>query len=202
MKPAMKNKEQKKSVPARVALSMGIAAGLLCIPISAAVSLLPAQKAAAIELEDRPNLFGYPLDVADVRVPNNWQYQRTDYRFTIDIPEAAEKPLKTVTFAQIEGADYPRFSDRRSRAYEVTEEGDRPLDISVNNDWNNRTVTVTFDSPVPPGRQIKVLLNAQNPRDGVYIYEVAAVPPDTEGLGQRIGIEGLNFYQGSDRRYF
>lgn len=156
---------------------------------------------SAIELENSPTLFSYPLDVVDVRVPNNFQYRRTDYRFTIDIPEAVEKPLQTVTFSQIEGADYPRFSERRSRAYESGDR-DQPLDISVNDDWDNRTVTVTFDPPVAPGRQITVALNAQNPRDGVYIYEVTAAPPDTEGAGQRIGIERLNFYQGSDRRYF
>ena len=169
----------------------------------------PSLTIAAIELENRPTLFSYPLDVTNVRVLNNFQYRRTDYRFTIDIPEAAGKPLETVTFSQVEGADYPRFSERRSRAYEAgvggaspEENRDQALDISVNDDWDNRTVTVTFDPPVPPGRQITVALNASNPRDGVYIYEVAAAPPNTEGLGQRIGIERLNFYQGSDRRYF
>ena len=175
--------------------------GLLTVPISAAISqTLPARQIASIELEDRPTLFSYPLDVLNVRVPNNWQYQRSDYRFTIDIPAAAEKPLQKVTFTQVEGADYPRFSDRRTYAYEG---GDRSqkLNISTDNDWDNRTVTVTFDPPVLPGRQITVALNAANPRDGIYIYEVAATPPDTEGLGQRIGIERLNFYQGSDRRY-
>ena len=161
----------------------------------------PVQKIATIELQDRPTLFSYPLDVTNVRIPNNFQYRRTDYRFTIDIPEAAEKPLKTVTFSQVEGADYPRFSERRSRAYEAGGQ-DEVLDISVSDDWDNRTVTVTFDPPIPPGRQITVALNASNPRDGIYIYEVAAAPPDTEGLGQRIGIERLNFYQGSDRHYF
>ena len=161
----------------------------------------PSLLLSAIELQNRPTLFSYPLDVTDVRVPNNYQYRRTDYRFTIDIPEAAEKPLQRVTFSQVEGADYPRFSERRSRAYESGNR-DQALDVSVNDDWDNRTVTVIFDPPVPPGRQITVALNASNPRDGVYIYEVAAAPPNTEGLGQRIGIERLNFYQGSDRRYF
>ena len=162
--------------------------------------ILPSQQIASIELENRPTLFSYPLDVTNVRVPNNYQYRRTDYRFTIDIPEAAEQPLQTVTFSQVEGADYPRFSERRSRAYEA---GDRnqTLDISVDDDWDDRTVTVTFEPPVAPGRQITIALNAQNPRDGIYIYEVTAAPPNTEGSGQRIGIERLNFYQGSERRY-
>ncbi len=199
---------QRSLTPARKILLLATI-GLLTAPISAAAAqVLSAQQIAAIELEDRPTLFSYPLDVLDVRVPNNWQYQRSDYQFTIDIPAAAEKPVQTVTFFQVEGADYPRFSTRRTYAYEGSvgvaspaENRTQKLNISTADDWDNRTVTVTFDPPVPPGRQITVALNATNPRDGIYIYEVAATPPNTEGLGQRIGIERLNFYQGSDRRY-
>lgn len=169
--------------------------------VDESVSKQLAVRVASIDLQDRPTLFSYPLDVIDVRVSSKWQYRRSNYRFTIDVPEAAAKPLQTVTFAQIEGADYPRFSERRTTAYEG---GDRsnPLNIATQDDIDNRTVTITFDPPVPPGRQITIALNATNPRDGIYIYEVAAMPPETTELGQRIGIERLNFYQGSDRRYF
>lgn len=156
---------------------------------------------ASIELQNRPTLFRYPLDVIDVRVSSRWQYRRSNYRFTIDVPEAAAKPLQTVTFVQIEGADYPRFSERRTNAYEGGDRGNQ-LNIITDNDIHNRTVTITFDPPIPPGRQIAIALNATNPRDGIYIYEVSAKPPDTTGLGQRIGIERLNFYQRSERRYF
>ena len=76
-------------------------------------------------------------------------------------------------------------------------------DLSGNcQDSSKPAVTVTFDPPIPPGRQITIALNATNSRDGIYIYEVAAMPPETTGLGQRIGIERLNFYQRLERRYF
>ena len=174
---------------------------LISAPISQAIAQTTnPQKIAAIELQERPTLFSYPLDITGVRVDSNWEYQRSYYRFTLDIPEAAEKPVQKVTFTQVEGADYPRFSDRRTYAYEGGDR-DQKLNIFTTDDWDNRTVTVTFDPPIPPGRQVTIALNATNPRDGIYVYEVAATPPDTEGLGQRVGIERLNFYQGSDRRY-
>ena len=159
------------------------------------------QRIASVELENRPTLFSRPLNVSNVRVDTNWQYRRSDYRFTIDIPEAAEKPLQTVTFSQVEGADYPKFSTRRTDAYDASDRANK-FNITTEDDWDNRTVTVTFDPPIPPGRQVTIALNALNPRDGIYIYEVAAKPPEIAGLGQRIGIERLNFYQGRDRRYF
>ncbi len=191
---------RRSPIPTRTLLFL-TAFTLLSVPVADAIgqtSLAP--QIASVELENRPTLFSYPLDITDVRVDTKWEYRRSNYRFTLDIPEAAEKPVQKITFSQVEGADYPRFSDRRTYAYEG---GDRSqkLNISTDDDWNNRTVTVTFDPPIPPGRQVTVALNATNPRDGIYIYEVAATPPNTEGLGQRVGIERLNFYQGSDRRY-
>ena len=168
------------------------------------LSLLPINVSQAVELETRPTLFSRPLRLVDVGIPNRWQYRRSNYLFTIDIPEAAEQPLKTVVFAQIEGADYPRYSPRRSRAYAQTGEGRdqrEALDITVTNSIDNRTVTVEFDSPVQPGQQITVALNSRNPRDGIYIYEIVGSPPGVTGPGQRIGIARLQFYQSIDRRY-
>ena len=85
-----------------------ITALFLSAPISQAIAQTTSpQKIATIELQDRPTLFSYPLDITDVRVDSNWEYQRSNYRFTLDIPGAAEKPVQKVTFSQIEGADYP-----------------------------------------------------------------------------------------------
>ncbi|MGB3291815.1 MAG: DUF2808 domain-containing protein [Phormidesmis sp.] len=181
---------------------------LFIVALSAAL-LLPlfsigSSVSPAVELENRPTLFSRPLRLTDVSVPNNSQYRRSDYLFTIEIPAAAEQPLQTVVFAQVEGADYPRYSARRSRAYaQSIEEGDRreALNITATNSTDDRTVTVEFDPPVQPGHQITIALNSRNPRDGIYIYEVTGSPPDVTGPGQRIGIGRLQFYQREDRQY-
>jgi hypothetical protein len=171
---------------------------LLSHQVSAQARYLSSPLLSAITLENRPTYFARPLDLVDVRVPNNAEFRSSDYLFTIDVPAEAALPLQTVVFSQIEGADYPRYRDRRSYAYE---NGDRQarLNLTARDDPQSRTLTVTFDPPVQPGRQITIALNARsNPQGGIYIYEITGTPPDIDGLGQRIGIGRLQFYERLD----
>lgn len=85
----------------------GTAWGLLCLGLPAiaqeTLEVLPALVAASAN----PIHFARPLRLADVSIPNNWQFRASEYLFTIDIPADASQPLERVVFAQIEGADYP-----------------------------------------------------------------------------------------------
>ncbi|MGB3786874.1 MAG: DUF2808 domain-containing protein [Phormidesmis sp.] len=141
------------------------------------------------------------LNLTDVRVSNSWQFRDAEYRFDISIPGSATAPLQKVVFSQIEGADYPNYSVRKTFAYEG---GDRNQKLplgSVTNDSDERTMTVTFDPPVQPGREITVVLNSfRNPRDGTYIYRVVGFPPGENRGGQRLGIGRLQFYEPIQRR--
>ena len=142
--------------------------------------------------------FRKPLRVNKVRVPINWQYRRSEYLFTFDFPADAVEPLKKIVFEQVEGVDYPYYSTDDSYAFAV--DGRRPLPISVTDDSDKRTITVEFDQPVEPGGEITVALRARNPRDGIYIYKLAAFPAGaTEG--QYAGVERLNFYAPERRRF-
>lgn len=164
-------------------------------------SSLSAPALKSVTLENRPTYFSRPLDLVNVRVPNNAEFRSSDYLFTLDIPSEAALPLQTVVFSQIEGADYPRYSERRTYAYE---NGDHQaaLNLTVTDSARDRTVTVVFDPPVQPGRQVTIALNARrNPRDGIYIYEIMGTPPNVDGPGQRIGIGRLQFYERADRFY-
>lgn len=151
-------------------------------------------------LSDRPTLFSRPLRLISLRVSTRWQYRRADYLFTIDIPTEAAQPLQQVTFSQIEGADYPRYSPQRTYAYENSDRN-QPLNITTTDSLAERTVTVEFDPPVEPGRLVTIALSSRNPSDGTYLYDIAGSPPRTIGLGQRIGIGRLQIYQNSDRRF-
>ena len=99
-------------------------------------------------------------------------------------------------FTQIEGADSPSFSARKTHAYEA---GDRDLKLAlalVSHDSDARTMTVAFDPPIEPGREITVALKAhRNPREDTYLYEVNAFPPGVGSQGQRIGLGRLQFYK-------
>ena len=75
------------------------------------------------------------------------------------------------------------------------------LPISVIDDEDERTITVEFDQPVEPGGEITVALRARNPRDGIYVYQLAAYPAGAT-KGQYAGIERLNFYAPERRRRF
>ncbi len=144
------------------------------------------------------------LRLADTRVTNNWQYRDADYLFNINIPEDSVAPLQKIVFQQTEGADYPSYSTRKSYVFEGGDRNQRISSSSVTNDTNNRTVTVTFDPPLQSGREITVVLNAfRNPRDGIYIYQVAGLPTGENSRPRRLGTARLSFYQssGRDRRY-
>lgn len=142
--------------------------------------------------------FRRPLRVNSVRVPISWQYRRSEYLFTFDFPADAVEPLQKIVFEQIEGVDYPHYNTDDSYAFAV--DGRIPLPINVIDDSDKRTITVEFDQPVEPGGEITVALTARNPRDGIYIYKLAAYPAGaTEG--QYAGVERLNFYAPERRRF-
>ena len=62
-----------------------------------------------------PNIsFRRPLRVTNVRISNNQELRRSNYLFQINFPEDAVEPLEKLVIEQIEGAQYPRFSLRRS----------------------------------------------------------------------------------------
>lgn len=174
----------------------GTALGLLCLGTPAIAQETPEVLPAPVAAAANPIYFARPLRLANVSTPNNWQFRASEYLFTIDIPADASQPLEKVVFAQIEGADYPRYSIRNTHAFA---EGDRhtPLTLSqVENDTDERTVTVVFDPPIEPGRQITVALKAHhNPRGGIYLYQVTASPPGISGPGQRVGLGRLQFYE-------
>lgn len=143
------------------------------------------------------------LRLVDTRVTNKWQYRDTDYLFKINVPTDSVAPLQAITFVQVEGADYPSYSARKSYVFEGGDRNQRISSGSVVDDGDDRTVTVTFDPPLQSGREITVVLNAfRNPRDGTYIYQVAGLPIGENSRPRRLGTARLNFYQRSGRGRF
>ena len=153
------------------------------------------------ELISSPNIsFRRPLRVTGVRISNNRELRRSNYLFQINFPEDAVEPLEKLVFEQIEGAQYPRFSPRRSYAFDANNDAELPFS-RLENDADNRRITVEFDPPVNPGQQLTVALNARNPRSGSYIYRLTAFPVGaTEG--QYAGVERLDFHESFRRRRF
>ena len=143
------------------------------------------------------------LQLTHTRVTNNWQYRDANYLFNINIPTESVAPLQSITFAQIEGADYPSYSTRKSYVFEGGDRNQKISSATVVDNFDDRTVTVTFDPPLQPGRNITVALRSfRNPRDGIYIYQVACLPIGENSRPRRLGTARLNFYQNSSRDGF
>lgn len=179
--------------PRLLARFVGLSAGLFIL--FPGISALPQSLTPA----SNPDIsFRNPLRVIDVLIPNNQERRRSEYHFTLNFPADAVEPLEKIVFEQVEGAGYPRYRDNGNYAFDGTSQTSLTL-AAVENDRDNRTITVQFDPPVEPGRQVTVVLNARNPRDGIYTYQLTAFPVGaTEG--QYAGVERLHFYEPVRRR--
>lgn len=184
-------------------LLTGIVAMLLLTPAIAqnnppSDSAQPANQAEPSPATNPRISFRRPLRVINIFTPNNLERRRSKYHFTLDFPADAVEPLQKIVFEQVGGADYPRYRDQGNYAFDRASRADLPLS-TVNNDRDQRTIVVEFDPPVEPGREVTVVLEARNPRDGIYTYQLTAFPVGaTEG--QYAGVERLNIYEPARRR--
>ncbi|AFZ31333.1 DUF2808 domain-containing protein [Gloeocapsa sp. BRSZ] len=127
------------------------------------------------------------------------------YYFTVNVPANAGEPLQRVTITQRDGSDNIRFKLDDTRAFEGTRDrrGTQLTLGEVTRDRETRTVNVTFDPPVAPGRTITIGLRpVRNPLfSGVYLFGVTAFPPGEKAHGQFLGFGRFHFY-GNDRPFF
>jgi len=122
------------------------------------------------------------------------------YFFTIDIPQTAAQPLQKVEFILKQGVQYPRFKATSVKTFEGTKrsKGEAlPINIVVS-DPSNRTLTVTFEQPVAPGRKITMAVRpVRNPSVGTYMFEVRGTPAGSTAESQYLGIGRLDFSRSS-----
>ncbi|MDF5716089.1 MAG: DUF2808 domain-containing protein [Rhizonema sp. NSF051] len=153
----------------------------------------------AVQLQDGTVYFVQPpsLEGAETTYNDIYVWGAT-YYFTINLPENAGEPLQRVTINQHEGVDRIHYELKDTSA---TERGGsnkkHKLALKdVTNDRKTRTISLTFDPPVPPGRTIKIALKPeQNPTvPGVYLFGVTAFPPGEKSHGQFLGYGRLQFY--------
>lgn len=158
------------------------------------VSRPPAQ---AIQLADGTVYFAQPprLVSATTTFPNPGVW--ATYYFTLSLPEKAGEPLQRVTFTQQKGRENIRFDLKRSYAFAGTPSQSRQrLKLGeVTLDRQKKTVSVTFDPPVPPGQTVTLgLRSVHNPLyGGVYLFGVTAFPAGEKSYGQFLGFGRLQF---------
>lgn len=157
----------------------------------------------AIQLQDGTVYFAQPPRLVETATTYNEVYVwGATYYFTINLPENAGEPLQRLTINQREGVDNIHFNLNDSFAFEgkLSGRGQKIGLKDVVGDRKTRTVTITFDPPVSPGKTITVGLKPwQNPySSGVYLFGVTAFPAGEKSHGQFLGYGRLHFYNNSD----
>lgn len=153
--------------------------------------------AEAIKLADGTVYFAQPprLVSATTTFPNPGVW--ATYYFTMSLPNKAGEPLQRVTFTQQKGREDIRFNLRRSYAFAGTPSHKRQRFKlgEVTLDQQKKTVSITFDPPIPPGKIVTIgLRSVHNPLySGVYLFGVTAFPFGQKSHGQFLGFGRLQF---------
>ena len=175
--------------------------GWLGLSLGAAILLAPT--ARAIELADGSTAFIQPPQFLDAYTSNPSVMRRNaTYFFTLELPDNADASLQAVTIApQNLTRHLQPYRLDRTTAFAKTPDAETELGIGdVTVDEETKTVTVEFDPPVAPGREVTIALRPQrNPRfGGVYVFRVTAIP---EGEQPRTHIAGHGrlYFDDNDR---
>lgn len=168
---------------------------------SASIWAIAAPSTQAIQLADGALVsFKKPPNLIDVTTT----YKETSvwgarYYFVLELPENAGEPLQRVTINQRQGIEDIRFDLKKTQAFEGTprHEGEKLTLKEVTNDAETKTVSVTFDPPVMPGKTFTIELRpVRNPDvDGVYLFGVTAFPAAEKPYGLYLGPGRLHFYR-------
>ena len=169
------------------------------LALTAAIGGVATQGTQAIQLRDGTVYFAQPPDLVDATTTfNSVNVWGSTYYFTINVPQKAGEPLQKVTIMQQSGGYDIRFDLEDSRAFEGmrSKKGTRVTLGSVTRERETKTVSVTFDPPVPPGKTVTIGLRPlRNPMyAGVYLFGVKAFPQGEKSYGQFIGFGRLHFY--------
>lgn len=166
------------------------------------------RSAQAIEFLDGSTAFIHPPRFIEASNTRPFVSARNSTQFfTLDLPESADEPLQSVNIV-------PQNFINNLRAYQLEEtrafEGARFSqgaelalgDVTV--DPDTKTITVTFDPPVPPGRLVTIALRPQhNPRaSGIYIFRLIASPPGEQPRSHVAGHARINIDDRGDRDPF
>lgn len=157
------------------------------------------QHTQAIQLQDGTVYFAQPPRLVEAATTYNEVYAwGAKYYFTVSLPENAGEPLQKMTINQREGVDSIHFDLKNSFAFEGTRSrrGEKIGLKDVTSDRKTRTVSITFDPPVSPGKTITIGLKPwQNPAvSGVYLFGVTAFPQGEKTHSQFLGFGRLHFY--------
>ncbi|MDZ8184470.1 MAG: DUF2808 domain-containing protein [Nostoc sp. ChiSLP02] len=165
--------------------------------LSAGLSLLSVSGTYAVVLAQPGRLLSATTTSNEIRA---WE---ATYYFTLTVPASATDALQQVALTQIQGSEDISFDAKESFAFERNVDGGNSsrrgekLGITLANSENqSRTVIVTFNEPVAPGKTITIGLKPyRNPSyDGMYQFQVRTISTGKSTHNPIIGTARLQFY--------
>ena len=160
------------------------------------------QQSLAIQLADGTVYFAEPPSLDKATTTFRAPAVPATYYFTLSLPGNAGEPLQRVTFTQHQGIEDIKFDLKRTNAEATLSDSRQQLTLGeVIRNRKTKTVSVTFNPPVPPGRWVKIgLRSVSNPLyGGIYLFGVTAFPRGEKSHGQFLGFGRLQFFSQSFR---
>ncbi|MBP0027365.1 DUF2808 domain-containing protein [Roseofilum sp. Guam] len=171
-------------------LALTVGSPILAMPLSSPIY--------AVTLRDGITAFaGVPRLISVTTTNNTIRAWSAAYYFTIELPEDASEPLKTLEITQTQGFDVPRYEAQRTRVF-AGDRRNRGRSFSIEEvAIAQRTLTLTLEEPIPPGTTFTVgLYPVRNPNvTGVYLFGVTAFPHGEKPQKAFLGFGRLHFYR-------
>jgi hypothetical protein len=165
--------------------------------LSTAIWGIKNQPTEAVVTADGTVYFALPPSLVKTRTAYRDPAVPSTYYFTLSLPSQAGEPLQRVTFTQYKGLENIEFDLKHTEAEAetLTNSEQRLTLVEVTRDRQTKTVSVTFNPPVLPGRTVTIGLHARsNPlHGGVYLFGVKAFPAGEKSYGQFLGYGRLQF---------
>ena len=139
--------------------------------------------AQAVEFLDGRTAFVTPPQFVEASSTSAAPGQRNSTQFfTVELAETADEPLQRLDIVPQTLVSYIRpYRLDDTYAFEGTRfsRGDALSVAETTADEVTKTISVIFDPPVEPGRQVTVALRPQHtPRlSGIYVFRVVTFPP-------------------------
>ncbi len=140
---------------------------------------------------------GIPRLVDSTTTQKKTRIQST-YYFTIDVPDNAGISLKQIQFTQTSGVDFLGEDIHKTTGFEGTRKNrgsEFPVSL-VENNKDTRTMIVSLEQPIPPGKTITIALRTyRTPADsGVYQLRVTGFPDGENARDASLGVARFHFY--------
>ena len=140
---------------------------------------------------------GIPRLIDSTTTQKETKIQST-YYFTINVPDNAGIDLKQIQLTQTSGSDFLGKRIHRTTGFEGTRKNrgsEFPVSL-VENNQDTRTMIVSLDQPIPPGKTITIALRTyRNPTiSGVYQLRVTGFPDGENVRDASLGVARFHFY--------